>query len=145
MAHKTFRFFHRVSYSECTLGNHVYHARYLDILEAARGEFFRQLGHPFLAWQEKDRIFPIIDCRLRYKHPAHYDDVVAVEVWVGLLEKVQLAFDYRVFNAEGRLLLEAMTHHVCTNVQSKPKRIPEELASALRPYGCLEAAASDGA
>ena len=134
VGNKTFRLFHRVTYAECTLGNHVYHARYLDILETVRGAFFHQLGQSFLAWQEKDRIFPIIDCRLRYKHPAHYDDVISVELCVGLLEKVQLAFDYRLFNAEGRLLVEAMTHHVCTNVKSKPKRLPEGLASALAPY-----------
>jgi len=32
------------------------------------------------------------------------------------------------------VLVEAMTHHVCTNLQSKPKRLPKELASALAPY-----------
>ena len=36
-----FRHPHRVSYAECTVGNHVYHSRYLDWLEAARGEFIR--------------------------------------------------------------------------------------------------------
>ena len=41
-----FRYIRRVTYAECTLGNHIYHARYLDLLEAARGEFFRQLGLP---------------------------------------------------------------------------------------------------
>lgn len=51
---------HRVTYAECTLGNHVYHSRYLDILEAARGEFFRALGHPLLAWQERGVLFPIL-------------------------------------------------------------------------------------
>jgi acyl-CoA thioesterase FadM len=35
---------HRVTYAECTVGNHVYHSRYLDLLEAARGEFIRSLG-----------------------------------------------------------------------------------------------------
>jgi len=25
---------HRVTYAECTVGNHIYHARYLDLLEA---------------------------------------------------------------------------------------------------------------
>ena len=42
---------HRVSYAECTVGNHVYHARYLDFLEAARGEWLRSLGAPVLHWQ----------------------------------------------------------------------------------------------
>ena len=36
-----FRHHHRVTYAECTIGDHVYHSRYLDLLEAARGEFMR--------------------------------------------------------------------------------------------------------
>ena len=39
-----FRHPHRVTYAECTVGNHIYHSRYLDLLEAARGEFLRSLG-----------------------------------------------------------------------------------------------------
>jgi len=43
-----FRHIYRVVYADCTLGNHIYYSRYLDILEAARGEFFRHLGVPLL-------------------------------------------------------------------------------------------------
>ena len=61
---------HRVTYAECTVGDHIYHARYLDLLEAARGEFMRALGGPVLAWQDADYIFPVIEARLRYRYPA---------------------------------------------------------------------------
>ena len=47
-----FRYTHRVTYAECTVGNHIYHSRYLDLLEAARGEFIRSLGRPVLELQE---------------------------------------------------------------------------------------------
>ena len=39
-----FRYTHRVTYAECTVGDHIYHSRYLDLLEAARGEFMRASG-----------------------------------------------------------------------------------------------------
>ena len=58
MSGQVFRFEHRVPYALCTLGNHVYYSRYLDILEEARGEFFRHLGQPLLAWQEATPSFP---------------------------------------------------------------------------------------
>ncbi len=60
MAEKVFKHHYRVLYSECTVGNHVYYSRYLDILEAARGEFFRQAGAPLLALQESGTAFPVI-------------------------------------------------------------------------------------
>ena len=90
MSGNIFRWDHRVTYSDCTVGNHVYYSRYLDILEAARGEFFRRLGQPFLLWQERDTIFPVVDCRLRYKGAARYDEVLTVELWLTEAEKVRL-------------------------------------------------------
>jgi acyl-CoA thioester hydrolase len=129
-----FRHPHRVTYAECTVGNHVYHSRYLDLLEAARGEFIRSLGSTVLRWQENDMIFPVIETRVRYKFPARYDDLLAIEVWVTAIEKVRLNFGHRILNQGGKLILEAETFHVCTGVDEKPKRLPEELAEKLKPY-----------
>jgi acyl-CoA thioester hydrolase len=130
----TFRHTHRVTYAECTVGNHIYHSRYLDLLEAARGEFIRSLGPTVLHWQEKDVIFPVIEARLRFKSPARYDDLLAIEVWPTLIERVRLNFGHRVTNQHGKLVLEAETFHACTGIDEKPKRLPEELAAKLAPY-----------
>ena len=129
-----FRHTHRVTYAECTVGNHVYHSRYLDLLEAARGEFIRSLGPTVLHWQEKDVIFPVIEARLRFKSPARYDDLLAIEVWPTLVERVRLNFGHRVTNQHDKLVLEAETFHACTGINEKPKRLPEELAAKLAPY-----------
>ena len=129
----TFRHTHRVSYADCTVGNHVYHSRYLDLLEAARGEFIRSLCHTVLHWQEQDVIFPVIEARLSYKLPARYDDLLAIEVWPTLVGGVRLNFGHRVTNQHGQIILEAKTCHACTGVGEKPKRIPEELAETLKP------------
>jgi acyl-CoA thioester hydrolase len=129
-----FRHPHRVTYAECTVGNHIYHSRYLDLLEAARGEFIRSLGATVLQWQENDLIFPVIEARLRYKFPARYDDLLTVEVWVTALEKIRVNFGHRILNQNGKLILEAETFHVCTGLDEKPKRLPEELDKKLKPY-----------
>jgi acyl-CoA thioester hydrolase len=121
---------HRVTYSECTIGNHVYYARYLDLLEEARGEFFRHLGTTFQQWQDQDTIFPVIECHLRYKAPARYDDVLMIEVRITRAEKVRLNFHYRITNQSGVLLLEGETFHVCTNIAGKPKAVPAPLLQA---------------
>jgi acyl-CoA thioester hydrolase len=131
-----FRHTHRVTYAECTVGNHIYHSRYLDLLEAARGEFIRSLGATVLELQERDFIFPVIEARLRYKFPARYDDLLAIEVWVTAVEKVRLNFGHHILNQNGKLILEAETFHVCTGIDEKPKRLPEELAEKLKPYFC---------
>lgn len=129
-----FRCFHRVTYAECTVGDHVYHSRYLDFLEAARGEFLRSVGATVLELQNLDYIFPVIEARVRYKFPARYDDLLAVEVWIMAIEKVRLNFGHRVLNQDGKLILEAETFHCCTGRDEKPKRLPEALAGKLKPY-----------
>src|SRR5262245_12800530 len=133
MSAPVFRHTHRVSYAECTLGDHIYYGRYLDLLEAARGEFFRSLGATLLQWQSKDVIFPVIECHLRYKAPARYDDLLTVELWVSSLERARLDFGHRILRGD-RLILEAETQHVCTGLNEKPKRLPQDLLDKLRPY-----------
>jgi acyl-CoA thioester hydrolase len=134
MSGQVFRCEYRVTYAHCTAGNHVYYSRYLDILEAARGEFFRHLGWTFLYWQERDTIFPVVECRLRYKGAACYDDVLTTELWLTEVEKVRLNFACRIMNPERHILVEGVTLHVCTSLHDKPKRLPEELRAALQAY-----------
>jgi acyl-CoA thioester hydrolase len=129
-----FRHPHRVTYAECTLGNHVYYGRYLDLLEEARGEFFRHLDHSFLAWQERDTLLPVVECRLRYVAAARYDDRITVEIWLTAMERVRMSFAYRLINERGQEILRATTDHACTSATDKLKRLPEELRAALLPY-----------
>ena len=131
---------HRVTYAECTVGNHIYHSRYLDLLEAARGEFLRSLGTTVLHWQNHDAIFPLVEARLRYRYPARYDDLLSIEVWPALVERVRVNFGHRILNQNGKLILEAETFHACTGLDEKPRRVPEELAEKMRQYRLIDAA-----
>jgi len=129
-----FRSSHRVTYAECTVGNHIYHSRYLDLLEAARGEFMRSLGATVLELQEADFIFPVVEARVRYKFPARYDDLLTIEVRPLLVERVRLNFGHRITNQAGKLIVEAETFHACTGRDDKPKRLPETMAEQLGLY-----------
>lgn len=134
MAGPVFQHSHRVVYAECTLGNHVYYARYLDMLEGARGEFMRQLGRTARQWQEADTVFPVIGVEISYKGPARYDDLVTIELWVAEMGGVRLNVGFRILNAEGTLLAEGVTRHICATTHEKPKRLPKELVERLRPF-----------
>jgi acyl-CoA thioester hydrolase len=134
MSHKSFIHHRRVTYADCTVGNHIYYGRYLEILETARGELFRAMGATFLQLQEQGDIFPVVEARLRYKAPARYDDTLSIEIWLTAAERVRLNFAYRITNQSGALILEGETLHVCTSIEEKLKRLPEKLVVALAPY-----------
>lgn len=133
MSPSVFTHRHRVTYSECTVGDHIYYSRYLDLLEEARGEFFRHLGTPFRHWQEQGVIFPVVECRLQYKAPARYDELLAIELWPTSLEKIRLNFGARILKESGQLVLEAETFHVCASLEGKPRRLPDDLVDLLKP------------
>lgn len=134
MSASPFHWRHRVTYAECTVGNHVYYARYLDMLEEARGEFLRHVGQPLARLQESDVILPVIEARLKYRGAARYDDALTLELAVAELSKVRIEFSHRILHESGRLLVEGSTVHACTSLDEKPKRIPQELATALSPF-----------
>jgi len=131
---QTFKHTHRVTYSDCTVGNHIYYGRYLELLEAARGEFFRAVGSPFQSLQNAGSIFPVIECHLRYFAAARYDDVLGIEVWITEARGARLGFEYRITREDGARILEARTAHACTTLEDKPRRVPAELLAALAPY-----------
>jgi YbgC/YbaW family acyl-CoA thioester hydrolase len=134
MSASSFQYTYRVTYADCTAGNHIYYGRYLALLEAGRGEFFRHLGMPFLYWQEQGVLFPVAECQLRYHAPARYDDTLGIEVWVSVIRGARLGFGYRITRQDGVLVLEANTLHACTGLNERPRRLPPELGAALQNY-----------
>jgi len=131
VAMASFCYSHRVTYADCTIGDHIYYSRYLELLEAARGELFRHMGTTFLEWQKQDTIFPVTECRLRYKRPARYDDVLSIHVEASVAGAVRLNFAYKILDQAEGLILEGETLHACTDTKGTPKRLPKELHAQL--------------
>ena len=51
-----------------------------------------------------------------------------------LAERARLNFGCRIHNQHEGLILEGETFHVCTGVDEKPKRLPEELIEKLSDF-----------
>ncbi len=134
MEPQTFVHRHRVTYSECTLGDHVYYSRYLDLLEVARGEMFRSVGQAFHDWQARGFTFPVVELNLRYHRPARYDDDLSVEVWLNRLDRLRLHFGCAVRTASSELVLDGETRHVCASLEGKPRRLPPGFLATLAPF-----------
>ena len=134
MSDSVFQHQHRVVYAECTVGNHVYYARYLDMLEEARGELFRRAGWPLMALQESGTAFPVIGVEIDYQGPARYDDLLTIELWITELRGVRLNFGFRIRHASDSTLAEGHTRHVCAGLDEKPKRLPAGLSEGLAPF-----------
>jgi acyl-CoA thioester hydrolase len=118
------------------LGNHIYYARYLNLLEEARGELFREAGIPLLALQEQDLIFPVLECHLHYRRPARYDDQLEITTGITSDGPLRVNFCYRIINSSRNheIVLEGETLHICASIHEKPKRLPPHLRACLEPF-----------
>ena len=134
MPENVFRWDYRVSYADCTVGNHIYHSRYLDLMERARGEFFRHIGKPLFILQQEGIALPVLECHLQFHAPARYDDLLAIEVSPTAVKGVRLGFRHRILDCSARCLVEGETVHACTSLEGKPKRLPGELVALLGSF-----------
>lgn len=112
----------------------MYYSRYLDLLEEARGEFFRATGWPLLKLQAEGIAFPVREARIRYDTPARYDEVVTIELWIVGLDRLWLKFGFAIRNDAGEMLVTGQTDHICASVDEKPRRMPKELVTTFQEH-----------
>ena len=124
----------RVPYSDMTAGNHVYYSRYLEWLEAARTEAFREMGVTLEELQTKQNLmFPVVECLLKFNMAARYDDVIDIRSWFSEVGKVKFFWDYEVARGAD-ILVDAKILHVCATFDEKPQRLPAGLAGKMKKH-----------
>ena len=127
----------RVRYSETDCSGVVYHSNYLAFCEVGRTELMREMKIPYRSLEEDHSlVLPVVDMRVKYFHPARYDDEIRIETRVVALGGARIQFAYQLFRvSDGRHLLDASTVLGCISADSgRPKRLPEEMKQALTGF-----------
>lgn len=122
----------RVLYGDTDAGGVVYYANYLRFCEAGRTEFMRDLVCSYRSLEEQGIILPVVDCRVRYKASARYDDLLTVETSLVMIKAVSCRFNYRISDETGRLLALAHTTHAAVDRRGKLTRLPGEILTSLQ-------------
>ena len=121
----------KVYYADTDAGGVVYYANYYRYFEAARAALLRAHGrnnHDMLEWGVA---LPVIESHCKYKSPAHYEDLLEVEVGIGKVGGASVRFVYTIKRQE-TVLAEGYTVHACVNSETgRPQRIPPELDTIL--------------
>lgn len=124
----------RVRYAETDQMGVCWHGNYLLYLEEARGEALRHLGCGSYAEMEAAGVMtPIVDVRLRYHRPAHYDELLTIHVFVEAPPAATIRFRYDVRNPAGERVLEGTTDLAfIASATHRPCRPPLALRNALK-------------
>ncbi len=121
----------RVLYGDTDAGGVVYYANYLRFCEAGRTEYMRDLVQSYRRLEAEGLILPVVDCRVRYKASARYDDLLLVETSLVEVKKISCRFNYRISNQENRLLALAYTVHAVVDARGKLTPLPADLLRRL--------------
>ena len=108
----------------------VYYANYLRFFESARAAYWRDLGRSYKDLEACGVAMPVIEAHCDYKRPAHYEDLLVVDVEVSQLRGASVRFSYRVLRGD-TLLAQGYTRHAVIGPDGRPKALPEQLKAAI--------------
>ena len=108
----------------------VYYANYLRFFESARAAYWRDLGRSYQDLVDWGVAMPVVEAHCEYKRPAHYEDLLVVEVEVSEVRGASLRFAYRVLRGD-TVLATGHTRHAITGPDGKPKALPDVLRAAI--------------
>ncbi len=126
------KFSFRVRYGETDQMGVVYHGNYAQYLEIGRVEWLRDKGISYKKLEESGVILPVISLQINFKKSAVYDDLITVETILKKTPSVRIEFDYKIFNENNDLLIEANTVLAFLDKKkNRPIKCPEDLLERL--------------
>ena len=120
----------RVRYAETDRMGLLHHANYLVYFEQARTDLLRGLGTNYRDLEDQGYYLVITKVDVKYKRPAHYDDVLTIRTTVVKTSPVRLEHKYEVFGPTGDLCCEGGTTLACVNGEGKIQAMPPWLTDA---------------
>jgi acyl-CoA thioester hydrolase len=117
----------RVRYAETDRMGLLHHANYLIYFEQARTDLLRQIGGNYKALEDQGYFLVITKVEVKYKFPAHYDDVLTIRTTLTRSSPIRLEHRYEVFNQDGRAIAEGATTLACVDRAGKLQAMPEWL------------------
>ena len=122
----------RVRYAETDKMGIVHHANYLVWFEAGRSELCRACGFSYKEMEADGLLMLVAESYLRYKAPAHYEDVLIIRTKVAEIRSRSIRFVYEVYRPEDdTLIAEGETMHLMTDADRNVRSIPDIYKSKL--------------
>jgi acyl-CoA thioester hydrolase len=123
----------RVRYAETDQGGVVYHSNFLVWFEVGRVEFCRDHGFNYRDMERgADAYLPVVEVHVRFRNPAHYDDLILIRTRVVSIKSRAMTFEYEARRiSDETILAEGSTHHIVRNSAGKARSLPAEYARLL--------------
>lgn len=117
----------RVRYAETDKMGLLHHANYLVYFEQARTELLRVRGRTYKDMEDEGFFLVVAKLEVKYKAPAHYDDVLTVRTAVTKTSPIRIEHKYEVVR-DGTVLAEATSTLACVGRDGKLCAMPAWLS-----------------
>jgi acyl-CoA thioester hydrolase len=124
----------RIRYKETDRMGVVYYGNYLTFFEVGRAECMRSLGLPYSELERLGYQLVVTEAAAKYHANVGYDALITIRTAITELKRVQLRFDYRIFDENENLLVSGHTGHACLDETLKPAKFPEILKTAIEAH-----------
>lgn len=123
----------RVRYAECDAQSVVFNARYADYVDLAMNEYIRTLFGNYQRLLERDLDIQVVSMTLNWQAPAHFDDVLCVNVTTGRLGNSSFSVSLAFYDhASGKAIATTeITYVMIVPSRGGKTPIPEDLRSLL--------------
>jgi acyl-CoA thioester hydrolase len=116
----------RVRYAETDRMGLLHHANYLVYFEQGRTELLRARGLNYKDLEDRGFLLVIIRAEVRYRSPAHYDDVLTVRTSVVRMTTVRIDHRYEILR-DRTLVAEGTTTLACVDREGRVQPLPDIL------------------
>lgn len=89
-----------VRYAETDAMGVVYHANYLIWFEVARTEFLEAIRQPYVTFERKGVMSPVLHAECDYGTPLRYGDTAFVYTKITEVSGVRTVFEYEIYSHE---------------------------------------------
>ena len=121
----------RVRYAETDQMGIVHHSHYVVWVELGRSDFLRRLGRSYSEWEAQGVRLVVSGVELKYRAPAHYDELIQVRCWIKEAGRRHLVFGYAV-ERDGVLLAEGESRHHAAGHDGRARVIPGPMLELLK-------------
>jgi acyl-CoA thioester hydrolase len=116
----------RVRYAETDRMGLLHHANYLVYFEQARTELLRDAGKTYKDLEDAGFFLVVAKMEVKYRLPAHYDDLLTIRTTVTKASPVRLEHRYEVVR-DGAVICEATSTLACVGRDGKLQAMPDWL------------------
>jgi acyl-CoA thioester hydrolase len=116
----------RVRYAETDRMGLLHHANFLVYFEQGRTELLRSFGLSYKDLEDQGYFLVLTKAEVRYRNPAHYDDLLTLRTTVVRTTAVRIDHRYELFR-EGVLLAEGSTTLASVSREGRVQPLPEIL------------------